>query len=97
LEIKNNWQNKNKWRRLSCKTGDNTVEGLIAAHKWPQGGIKELDDAAEREMQWARDMCANRTSLRDPTVYNYFMQLLTAKFYTGALLALLLAFVTVSN
>ena len=73
-------------RRLSCKSVNNTVEGLMAAKKWPRGGLKELDDATESQMQWARDTCENNpASLRDPTVYNYFMQLLAGKIYTGSL------------
>jgi hypothetical protein len=73
-------------RRLSCKSVNNTVEGLMAAKKWPRGGLKELDDATESQMQWARDTCENNpASLRDPTVYNYFLQLLAGKIYTGAL------------
>ncbi len=71
-------------RRLSCKSTKNTVAGLMAANKWPRGGLKELDDAAESQMQWARDVCANPSSLNDPTIFSYFMQLLCAKFYTGA-------------
>jgi hypothetical protein len=70
-------------RRLACKSTKNTVEGLMAANKWPRGGLKELDDAAESQMQWARDVCANPSILNDPTVYSYFMQLLCATFYTG--------------
>jgi hypothetical protein len=68
---------------LSCKSTENTVEGLIAARKWPQGGLKELHEAVLSQMPWARATCADPASLRDPTVYNHFMDLMCASFYTG--------------
>ena len=77
---------------LSCKSTDNTVEGLIAARKWPQGGLKELHDAVLSQMPWARATCADPASLRDPTVYNHFMDLMCASFYTGTSYKLLTLF-----
>jgi hypothetical protein len=70
-------------RLLSCRSTANTVEGLIAARKWPQGGLNELHDAVLSQMPWARSVCANPQSLLDPNVYKHFCEVLSASFYTG--------------
>jgi hypothetical protein len=71
-------------RILACKSTSNTVEGLIKSKKWPRGGLKELHDVVLSEMQWARNIYEqNPSSVQDPTVYNRFMQLMLASFYTG--------------
>jgi hypothetical protein len=74
-------------RLLSCRSVDNTVEGLIAARKWPVGGIPELHEAVLSQMHWARTVCGNPESLCDPTVYKHFCELMSASFYTGSFIA----------
>ena len=70
-------------RVLACSSSENTIEGLIAARKWPQGGLNELHNAVLGQMKWAREACADPASMRDPAVYNRFMDLMCASFYTG--------------
>jgi hypothetical protein len=60
------------------------VEGLVAARKWPPGGLKELNDAVLSQLPWARSVCASPDSLRDPTVYKHFCEVMSASFYTGS-------------
>jgi hypothetical protein len=71
-------------RLLSCRSADNTVEGLVAARKWPPGGLKELNDAVLSQLPWARSVCASPDLLSDPTVYKHFCEVMSASFYTGS-------------
>ena len=70
-------------RILACQSVDNTVESLIAAKKWPKGGLKELNDAVVAQMPWARTVCSQPACVHDCTVYSQFMQVLISGFYTG--------------
>lgn len=70
-------------RVLACKNGDNTIESLISLRKWPQGGLKELHDAVLSQMLWARKVYAEKSYIQDNTVYNNYLQLTCASFYTG--------------
>jgi hypothetical protein len=68
-------------KRHDCHSKRNTVEGLLKENKWPIGGFKQLVEAVENQMDWARRVCV--ATVRDSTVYTCFMQLLSASFYTG--------------
>ena len=70
-------------RVLACKSGDNTIEALVSIQKWPEGGLKELHNAVLSQMSWARKVCAEQLYRHDPTVYNNFVQLTCASFYSG--------------
>ena len=81
-------------RVLACKSGDNTIEALVNVQKWPQGGLKELHDAVLSQMSWAKKVCAAQLYRHDPTVYNNYVQLTCASFYSG-LCILLIEFVLI--
>jgi hypothetical protein len=60
---------------------DNSIEGLIAARKWPAGGLQELCQCVKSKLAWARDVC---TANFQPcaSIYNQFMQLFMASIFS---------------
>jgi hypothetical protein len=62
----------------------NTVVELIAANKWPPGGLAELHDAVLSQMDWARGVAKNFTQQQDERIYKMFLELLLASLYTGS-------------
>ena len=61
----------------------NTVSELIAAKKWPLGGLAELNDAVLSEMDWARNIAKNFSRLQDARLYKMFLELVISSLYTG--------------
>ena len=73
------WSKKRKF--LTASSNQNTVEGLVEVRKWPIGGLKELNNAVRSQLPWAKKVCQN--VVEGKAVYNKFMELLAASFYTG--------------
>ena len=61
----------------------NTIAELIAANKWPPGGLSELHDAVLSQMDWARIVAKSFNQQQDKRIYKMFMELLLASLYTG--------------
>jgi hypothetical protein len=71
-----------KERRVcEAESEENTVEGLIAARKWPSGGFKDLYDAVLGQVKWARKVCT-LSSMEDSS-YKHFMEFFISLMYTG--------------
>lgn len=78
-------------RRYETATdSSNTVAELIAANKWPPGGLAQLHNTVLSEMDWARDAAKNFSQQKDERVYQMFLQLLLASLYTGSMFSILL-------
>jgi hypothetical protein len=67
----------------ACKSKNNTKEGLLAARKWPERGLAELNEAVIGQLHWARKVCQSPPSARHVTIYNKLLQISVASMYTG--------------
>ena len=67
----------------AATNSSNTVAELIAANKWPAGGLAELNDAVLSQMDWARDVAKQFSHQQDRRIYKMFLELLLASLYTG--------------
>jgi hypothetical protein len=82
--IKKNRKLLARERRHAAATNPrNTVTELIAAKKWPLGGLAELNDAVLSQMDWARSVAGNFGRSKDARLYKMFLELLLASLYTG--------------
>jgi hypothetical protein len=83
--IKKNRKQLARERRYEAATNSsNTVVEMIAAKKWPPGGLAELHDAVLSQMDWARNTARTFSQQRDGRVYKMFLELLVASLYTGS-------------
>jgi hypothetical protein len=63
-------------KRPSC------IEDLVAAGRWPAGGMKDLYDAVLSQLEWLRNVVDGGTVITKD-IYNLFTQLLSASMYVG--------------
>ena len=68
-------------KQIKAKQSDNSIEALIERQEWPKGGLLELQNAIRFEMDWVYTLARANSTPTNKTIYNRFMNLLSASIY----------------
>ena len=68
-------------KEIRTKQSEHCVEAMIERNEWPPGGLLELQNAIRNDMYWVRNMAQANEGPTNKTVYNKYMNLLSASIY----------------